>query len=63
MQIEENPFKLLGVTPENSIAEIDEAKDDKCFADEEREGAYEAARDMRRGSFLGRDGGSHTAHR
>ncbi len=46
MQIEENPFKLLGVTPENSIAEIDEAKDDKCFADEEREGAYEAARDM-----------------
>ena len=46
MRIKENPFKVLGVTPENSIADIDEAKDDKCFEDEEREIIYEAARDM-----------------
>ncbi len=46
MRIKENPFKVLGVTPGNSIADIDEAKDDKCFEDEEREEVYEAARDM-----------------
>lgn len=46
MRINENPFVQLGVTPENSIAEIDEAKDDKCFEDESRENIYEAARNL-----------------
>ncbi len=46
MRLKENPFYVLGVTPEQSIAEIDEVKEDKCFADETREAEYEEARDI-----------------
>ncbi len=46
MRLQENPFYVLGVTPEHSIAEIDEVKEDKCFEDETREAEYEEARDM-----------------
>ena len=46
MRLHENPFYILGVTPEHSIAEIDEIKEDKCFEDETRETEYEEARDI-----------------
>ena len=46
MRLQENPFYVLGVTPEHSIAEIDEIKEDKCFEDETRETEYEEARDI-----------------
>ncbi len=46
MRLQENPFYILGVTPEHSVAEIDEIKEDRCFEDETREAEYEEARDI-----------------
>lgn len=46
MGVNENAFDLLGVTPEDGIARINDAKDDKSWVDEPNESMYEAAREM-----------------
>lgn len=45
MEVNENAFDLLGVTPEDGIARINDAKDDKSWVDEPNESMYEAARE------------------
>lgn len=45
MEVNENAFDLLGVTPEDEIARINDAKDDKSWVDEPNESMYEAARE------------------
>lgn len=45
MGVNENAFDLLGVTPEDGIARINDAKDDKSWVDEPNESMYEAARE------------------
>lgn len=45
MGVNENAFDLLGVTPEDGIARINDAKDDKSWMDEPKESMYEAARE------------------
>lgn len=45
MRVNENAFDLLGVTPEDGIARINDAKDDKSWVDEPNESMYEAARE------------------
>lgn len=45
MEVNENAFDLLGVTPEDGIARINDAKDDKSLVDEPNESMYEAARE------------------
>lgn len=45
MEVNENAFDLLGVTPEDGIARINDAKDDKSWVDEPNETMYEAARE------------------
>lgn len=46
MRISENPFFILGVTPDMPVEQINEMADDKCFMDEENEGKYEEARSI-----------------
>ena len=46
MRISENPFYILGVTPEMSVEQINEVADDKCFTDEDNESKYETARSI-----------------
>ena len=45
MGVNENAFDLLEVTPEDGIARINDAKDDKSWVDEPNESMYEAARE------------------
>lgn len=45
MEVNENAFDLLGVTPEDGIARINDAKDDKSWVDEPNESMYEAVRE------------------
>lgn len=45
MEVNENAFDLLGVTPEDGIARINDAKDEKSWVDEPNESMYEAARE------------------
>lgn len=45
MGVNENAFDLLGVTPEDGIARINDAKDEKSWVDEPNESMYEAARE------------------
>lgn len=45
MGVNENAFDLLGVTPEDGIARINDAKDEKSWVDEPKESMYEAARE------------------
>ena len=45
MEVNENAFDLLGVTPEDGIACINDAKDDKSWVDEPNESMYESARE------------------
>lgn len=45
MEVNENAFDLLGGTPEDGIARINDAKDDKSWVDEPNESMYEAARE------------------
>ena len=45
MGVNENAFDLLGVTPEDGIARINDAKNDKSWVDEPNESMYEAARE------------------
>ena len=45
MEIKGNAFDVLGVTPEDDIASINEAADEKSWNDEPNETMYEAARE------------------
>lgn len=45
MEVNENAFDLLGVTPEDGIARINDVKDEKSWVDEPNESMYEAARE------------------
>lgn len=45
MEIKGNAFDVLGVTPEDDIASINEAADEKSWKDEANESMYEAARE------------------
>ena len=45
MEIKGNAFDVLGVTPEDDIASINEAADEKSWKDEANETMYEAARE------------------
>lgn len=45
MEVNENAFDLLGVTPEDGIARINDAKDEKSWVDEPNESMYEVARE------------------
>lgn len=45
MGVNENAFDLLGVTPEDRIARINDVKDEKSWVDEPNESMYEAARE------------------
>lgn len=45
MEIKGNAFDVLGVTPEDDIASINEAADEKSWMDEPNESMYEAARE------------------
>lgn len=45
MGVNENAFDLLGVTPEDGIARINDVKDEKSWVDEPNESMYEAARE------------------
>lgn len=44
--VENNPFSILEVTPNDTIEIINEASEDKAFADEENERFYENARQV-----------------
>ena len=45
MEIKGNAFDVLGVTPEDDIASINEAADERSWMDEPNESMYEAARE------------------
>lgn len=45
MEIKGNAFDVLGVTPDDDIASINEAADEKSWKDEANESMYEAARE------------------
>lgn len=45
MEVNENAFNLLGVTPEDGIARINDVKDEKSWMDEPNESMYEVARE------------------
>lgn len=45
MEVNENAFDLLEVTPEDGIARINDAKDEKSWTDEPNESMYEVARE------------------
>ena len=45
MEIKGNAFDVLGVTPEDDIASINDAADEKSWMDEPNESMYEAARE------------------
>lgn len=44
MRLKENPFNVLGVSPEDDISTIVEAAEEKSFIDEENAAQYETAR-------------------
>ena len=46
MELRQNPFSVLGITPESSIEEINDAAENLAFMNEDMETTYEQARMM-----------------